>query len=417
MVEKNLLYALNEKGILVSIDEVKNGLDCNCICPSCKAPLVARNNGEIREHHFAHYKNSSCATGYQTSLHLLAKELINEMKMIIIPPVYCDIFYENPNREKGYYFKKEEIEKERLLAKVDVKLEIKENGIIPDIIVQSDNYKVFVEIYVTHKVDETKKQIAKDNNIFMIEINLNKEDRLISKEKLSKYLFEDSSKSSWINNPSVNEENEEQKRFEKEFIKKCEEEKRKREELKKCFLEGASKSTGINNSFTNRKNEEPQEFEEWLEKEKIYYINNGKCPKCHSLFVRYKTKAGRIIFVCSENCNYFNTFSNEMKITIQKKLGHTQIYDFQQLRVHNGKCPKCGNNLYIRDSNYGPFVACSNYRICKAKIYKDLYMYLPDHLKKSLKEKKEKFDKNLSKSNESNCISIEDFLATYGSDE
>lgn len=38
----------------VGIDEVKNGLACGCICPSCKMQLKAR-QGEGNEHHFAHH--------------------------------------------------------------------------------------------------------------------------------------------------------------------------------------------------------------------------------------------------------------------------------------------------------------------------------------------------------------------------
>ena len=74
MIGEKIQYAPNRNGKLISINEAKRGLACNCICPACKSVLIAR-KGDVRIPHFAHYKNNSCATGYQTSLHLLAKEL------------------------------------------------------------------------------------------------------------------------------------------------------------------------------------------------------------------------------------------------------------------------------------------------------------------------------------------------------
>lgn len=48
---KYLKYALNAKGELVHIDSVSNGNDCGCVCPACKKPLQAKNNGTHRTHH------------------------------------------------------------------------------------------------------------------------------------------------------------------------------------------------------------------------------------------------------------------------------------------------------------------------------------------------------------------------------
>lgn len=408
MVEKKLLYALDEKDNLVSIDEVKNGLDCNCICPSCKAKLVARNNGEIREHHFAHYKNSSCATGYQTSLHLLAKELISEKKKIILPPAYCDTFYENPNKEEGYYFKEEEIEKERLLTNVDVKCEVKENGIIPDLIAESDNIKLYIEIYVTHKVDKEKSQIVKQNNVSMIEINLSKEDRLISKEELSKYLFEDSSKSYWINSPVINEKNEEQQRFKNKFIEKREEEKQTKEQELTFERE---------KEFARRRKIQEEE------------IKKGICPNCHYPFKKVWDKSTHNYFyACSKYCDFCSSLSGEHKKIIQNVLYNTPIINKSVWALQYGKCPRCWSNLKIQNGKYGPFVVCAAFPRCKAKIEKESYNVLPDSLQNELNEKIKTFKEESSKNTNENTseeisedmgfdMSIDEFLAKFGSDE
>lgn len=76
-----LTYALDSpssEGKLVNIDEVENGNACNCFCPACHEPLIAKNNGEIREHHFAHKSGTECEHAYESMLHLYAKEAIQQ---------------------------------------------------------------------------------------------------------------------------------------------------------------------------------------------------------------------------------------------------------------------------------------------------------------------------------------------------
>lgn len=43
-------------GELVHVDDAPNGKACGCVCPDpgCGQPLIARNNGKKRIHHFAH---------------------------------------------------------------------------------------------------------------------------------------------------------------------------------------------------------------------------------------------------------------------------------------------------------------------------------------------------------------------------
>lgn len=41
---------------IVAVDEVPNGLSCDCICISCKSEMVAKNAGRIVQPHFAHVR-------------------------------------------------------------------------------------------------------------------------------------------------------------------------------------------------------------------------------------------------------------------------------------------------------------------------------------------------------------------------
>lgn len=369
MIGEKLQYALKDN-ILVSVNQVEKGLACNCICPSCKSQLVAR-KGEVREHHFAHYKNNSCATGYQTSLHLLAKELIQEKRRIKIPPVYCDILCIDPNEPEGYSFDEREKREEQLLSNVNVTLEKKENGIIPDIIIQYGNYKLYVEIYVTHKVDSEKIQIAKQNNISMMEIDLHKEKRIISKEELSIYLFEDTSNSYWINNKYQNEINKEMLIEKDKFVKEREIAIQK----EKQEIEKERKLAKI------RRQQQVRE-----------YFTKGICPIClSSPFVKYRTLEGRIVFICASGCDCSYLMTYEYRKILEERYGNTQEYNYQQIMTHRGLCHKCKYDLVVRNDKNGPFISCSNYK-CKSTFDYGLLNWLPEKIKNEFKKQKEQFN-------------------------
>ncbi len=71
-----LIYALNEEEQIVGINDVPNGANCKCFCPACKEPLVAKNEGVYRTHHFAHQSGTECGYAVESMLHILAKEKV-----------------------------------------------------------------------------------------------------------------------------------------------------------------------------------------------------------------------------------------------------------------------------------------------------------------------------------------------------
>lgn len=73
-----LTYAIARSGHIVNIEEVSNGLACSCTCPACKEPLVAKNQGDKRVHHFAHQSGAECELAYETMMHRLAKQRVQE---------------------------------------------------------------------------------------------------------------------------------------------------------------------------------------------------------------------------------------------------------------------------------------------------------------------------------------------------
>ena len=202
-IMNNILYMTHalRQGELVHISDVDKGLNCNCICPSCKQRLVAK-KGDIRKHHFAHRSNEECAYGYETSLHLLAKEIISKTKKFYTPKMTVDVIdlpllLESDEYAKGYL----------PCTKINVdtvELEQPFNDIKPDIAITCSGVKLFVEIYVTHKCDDNKIKKIQNKNISAIEIDLSKIDHSISEEELTNVLINETANKKWIYNVRAN---------------------------------------------------------------------------------------------------------------------------------------------------------------------------------------------------------------------
>ncbi|MBO7595741.1 MAG: hypothetical protein J6T70_01690 [Bacteroidales bacterium] len=72
---------------LVHVDEVENGLNCGCICPTCKCALIAK-QGEIRIHHFAHQCDDDSCLHLQETYFMRALEILEQAQYIKLPHYY-----------------------------------------------------------------------------------------------------------------------------------------------------------------------------------------------------------------------------------------------------------------------------------------------------------------------------------------
>ena len=150
MNKNYILMAVNKAGKNVYIDEVPNGKQCGCFCKECGGELVAKNNGKIKVHHFAHATGNDSIQCSQTALHILAKKIIAEEGRVPIP-----------RKEKIEFHLADKVELEKSLG-----------NIIPDIFVTVKGRPFMVEILVTHAVDEDKLDKIKEHRISCVEIDL-----------------------------------------------------------------------------------------------------------------------------------------------------------------------------------------------------------------------------------------------------
>lgn len=178
-----LTYAKDKNNQWVHIDDVENGSACNCYCPICNKPLFAKNGGEIREHHFAHSHETDCGNNDETTLHLLAKEIIMEEQCIMLPP----------SDDKDY--------PSGLVKLHNLKKEQWDNvyGIRPDIEGIMDNgERLIIEFFVSHKVQRKKNDTIVNNNLKCIEIELNFFN--IDKSSIREFLVNSDKNRKWVTN-------------------------------------------------------------------------------------------------------------------------------------------------------------------------------------------------------------------------
>lgn len=196
-------YGLKD-GKLVHIDDVANGLSCGCICPNCETQFVAYNNPNNKNaNHFQHLSKTKCRNYYETAIHYLAKKIIEEHKTLTVPNIKFNL--------SGYaegYSQRVVQSSERTIEKINLSfdkviLEKKEIDVIPDLKCITKDRILFIEIAVTHFVDEKKKSKIRKNEFPTLEINLSKFDRSIQKEKLKQCLTGSIDNMTWLYNPKI----------------------------------------------------------------------------------------------------------------------------------------------------------------------------------------------------------------------
>lgn len=159
----------SESGYLISIHDVKSGLECDCICAGCGGKLVAK-KGDILDHHFAHYVESDCNNGQESAIHKLSKNIINSVGSIYVPNLEFNLMGLS---------KKIRIFNGGSFKYSNVILEKKYGEVIPDIVLSCGDKKIFVEIAVTHFIDNEKREKLRNIGIPTMEIDLAYEARVL----------------------------------------------------------------------------------------------------------------------------------------------------------------------------------------------------------------------------------------------
>lgn len=134
-------------GRIVGVDQVVNGLACECVCTQCERPLVAA-KGNVYRHHFRHHAEGSiCGGGQETALHMLAKDIVMRAASIQLP--------DDEAREI-----------------TSAELEPTLGEVRPDVLIHTPQGDVAIEIAVEHRTGEVKTARLAAMNLPAVEIDI-----------------------------------------------------------------------------------------------------------------------------------------------------------------------------------------------------------------------------------------------------
>ena len=190
-MEQLLTYGLFE-GELKHVSEVENGLACNCFCPNCMHPLIAKNNfSNIKVAHFAHKSDKECEGAVESALHLLAKSILQRTKRLTIPSYHYDY---NPNNKNSIFRESVILTFDTIILEKTIFVE--ETKIIPDAIGFIKKKQIFIEFARTHFLDDFKIEMIRGMGIPCIEIDLR--EQLLDENSLTNFLNSDNPSIYWI---------------------------------------------------------------------------------------------------------------------------------------------------------------------------------------------------------------------------
>lgn len=158
--------------------EVPTGLACECRCPSCGQPLLAKNAGLRRQAHFAHHAASACSGAFESAVHRMAKQLICERLRLVLPvwngaegmPNPIEVRDDNGGklRSKPVDFPARESRLHSAVAEIALQ------DYRPDVVAEDDEGELLIEIRVSHAVGDLKARNVRSEGRRMMEIDLSK---------------------------------------------------------------------------------------------------------------------------------------------------------------------------------------------------------------------------------------------------
>lgn len=201
-LDESIPFALSESDQRVYEPRaVPLGKLCGCICPGCRQPVIAKHcTGGKRAPHFAHMAGSDCSSGYETAVHLAAKQLIESHRILMFPTLATSIAVTDATGHIHRPAKQLAAAGRRALTEVVVEETL--GQIRPDVRVETELGTVLVEVAVTHFVDQTKLARIAALGYGAIEIDLSKV-RDATFAALETALFDDPGRTKWLYHPAI----------------------------------------------------------------------------------------------------------------------------------------------------------------------------------------------------------------------
>jgi hypothetical protein len=217
MAEIKLPFGMLLTGRMVTVEEVERGIACDCVCPECKAPLVAC-QGQVMRHHFRHRsEQSTCVHARETSLHRFAKQIICEDGRLFLPD------YEH--RDDGMEYVVD------LGSMRGARQEVWLDGIRPDVLADYRVEQVAIEVFVTHRVPLEKLRVITKRGLATLEIDLSNYRNVDASDPEWRQIIAERAPRTWLCPPrAVREEIQRRERERLALMRRLAEEARRRAE-------------------------------------------------------------------------------------------------------------------------------------------------------------------------------------------
>ncbi len=153
----------------VDVSDVDRGRKCDCICPSCKTPLIAR-QGEVNEWHFAHVSKgvsddtkNECEYSFWVSVALMSKQVMANASSIMLPSL---TMYTIEGAEV-------KVTEQQEVSIDDVEIEQKIHQFSADAILSVGDYIIAILFSAPHRpLDCITEELIANDKIGVLEVSL-----------------------------------------------------------------------------------------------------------------------------------------------------------------------------------------------------------------------------------------------------
>lgn len=159
------------EGRLFPPSHVVRGLGCRCTCPKCGTQLIAKHSSRGLPF-FSHHNTKDCPGGYETALHRMAKQIIQDAQAVTLAQRRVRVEITSSEGIKLTDTAEFLPHHSRLY---NIRLETRMERWVPDITASLKNDStIFIEIHVTHAVEGEKPE--KLDNLLEIDLSRLSED-------------------------------------------------------------------------------------------------------------------------------------------------------------------------------------------------------------------------------------------------
>lgn len=204
--------------IYVDVHDVERGLSCNCICPSCDTPLIAK-QGEDKAWHFAHVTRGTsdqtqqdCEYSFYVSVTQMAKQLFMDRGSLSLSLPAYNYRVQSSNSNELHSSNREILITEASSISLNVQgIETKLSRHAADVLGKVGNFPFIIIFIHTEKRFEIDIELLDGERAGIIGIDLtdsvsifqNQKGASITsfKEALSAYLFDEIEHIKWLYHP------------------------------------------------------------------------------------------------------------------------------------------------------------------------------------------------------------------------